>query len=72
MNFPWTTRKQRRRQEIGEKLTRERLACLRAARDAALSDLEAAKERRDTRGQHMAEARLQEATHELMKAEGML
>lgn len=69
MNFPWTTRKQRRRREIAEKLTRERLACLRVAREAALRDVEAAKSRRDTRGQHMAEARAYDATHALRRAE---
>lgn len=69
MNLPWQTRKPRRRQEIGEKLQRERLADLRAARDAALLDVEDAKARRGTRGHHEALKRAHVATHALMQAE---
>ena len=72
MNLPWATRKQRRRQEIGAKLDRERLASLRAARDAALRAVEDAKARRDTRGHHDALKRAHVATHALMQAENAL
>ena len=65
MTPPWQTRKQRRRQEAEA----ERLADLRAARDAALSAVEDAKARRDTRGHHEALKRAHVATHALMQAE---